>query len=252
MDITLLGSRCCLHEQISKEDIFHSNLSCYHKAGIIDDAAEADAKVFVSSSHDILVTILDSLSSSLEIEAQDYLPGKHRKEEHSGDHLRIVKYSPAARKDEGPPEVLLVPHTDFGTLTILHTTHVGLQILDPDTAIWKYVEPRADAAVVMVGDALVKFTNGVLRSCQHRVVSPPAGNESETANKYSVGYFLRPEDGVLLHALNSPLIQKSLDNDINAILSQDWTAQRVQASKVTQFDKGRWNLLKGTAVGWKS
>ena len=46
-----------------------------------------------------------------------------------------------------------------------------------------------------LGDALVKFSAGVLRSNIHRVVPPPGVQGCET--RYSLVYFSRPEDEVV-------------------------------------------------------
>ena len=65
---------------------------------------------------------------------------------------------------------------------------------------WLYVKPLPSHAIINLGDALVKFTNGLLRSNIHRVVSPPGEQAGET--RYSVVYFCRPEDEVVLRRLD--------------------------------------------------
>ena len=47
-----------------------------------------------------------------------------------------------------------------------------------------------------LGDAMVKFTNGLLRSNLHRVVAPPG--EQVVCMRYALVYFARPGDEVLL------------------------------------------------------
>lgn len=47
---------------------------------------------------------------------------------------------------------------------------------------------------------MVKFTNGLLRSNIHRVVAPP-GEQAE-CTRYSLVYFVRPADEVLLRSLD--------------------------------------------------
>jgi isopenicillin N synthase-like dioxygenase len=45
-------------------------------------------------------------------------------------------------------------------------------------------------AVINLGDAMVKFTNGALKSAKHRVV--PSPGEQGELERYSVVYFVRP------------------------------------------------------------
>lgn len=44
---------------------------------------------------------------------------------------------------------------------------------DDDTAEWMWVRPKKGCAIVNLGDAAVKFTNGVLCSGRHRVIPSP-------------------------------------------------------------------------------
>lgn len=69
---------------------------------------------------------------------------------------------------------------------------------------WVYVNPLPGHCIINLGDALVKFTKGVLRSNIHRVVSPPGAQAALT--RYSLVYFSRPEDEVLL----GPLVESEI------------------------------------------
>lgn len=73
---------------------------------------------------------------------------------------------------------------------------------DPDglSPKWQYVKPQTGCVVVNVGDALVSLTGGVMRSNLHRVVAPPG--EQANFERYSLAYFSRPEDDVLMQPLN--------------------------------------------------
>ncbi|KAH8779925.1 hypothetical protein F5883DRAFT_406741, partial [Diaporthe sp. PMI_573] len=204
---------------------------------------------FITSSHHVLTTILDKLSVSLQISPVENLASLHQFDGNSGDHLRFVKYSPELSTPPRDPHVMLVPHTDFGTLTLLYSKQSGLEIQNPQTGIWEFVDPRHQPLVI-VGDALVKFTNGRLRSCIHRV-SLPQIEVLKGEQKYSLGYFLRPEDAVLLRPLTSPLIPPTSPTNI-AIRSDEWVKHRVKASMITTYSETQdWEQMKGTAVGWK-
>lgn len=84
-----------------------------------------------------------------------------------------------------------------------------------------------------MGDAMVKFTNGLLRSNVHRVVSPPGEQGGET--RWSVVYFSRPEDEVVLKRLESEVIPglREVEQEISA---KDWI--RLQAMRLRMTDDG--------------
>ena len=125
----------------------------------------------------------------------------HRTTARSGDHIRFNKSAPG-KYDEA--KVRLGEHTDFGSLTMLFNWLGGLQIRHPATNEWVYVPPVPGSAVVNLGDALVKFSAGVLRSNVHRVV--PAPEPQDKLDRFSLVFFSRPEDAVVLRRLKLSLI----------------------------------------------
>ncbi len=86
-------------------------------------------------------------------------------------------------------------HTDIGIMTLLFNVAGGLQILpagsDNVWENWQYVRPQPRCAVVNIGDTLVEWTGGVVRSVLHRVISAP-GDQGFVARQ-SVPYLLRAE-----------------------------------------------------------
>jgi hypothetical protein len=252
--------------QISKEDILHGGCQLYLSLGLISDKHLLSCRDFVSHSHDVLTHMLTILSTMLHLEGTERLEALHRKEGKSGDHMRLVKYTAQPRnattKASSPSQasVMLVPHTDFGSLTLLLSNQPGLQLMDPDSNAWKFVEPRPGSAIVNAGDALAKFSNGLFKACQHRVVQVAQtelelfGSYAMTskAPKYSLGYFLRPEDNVPLRRLNSDLIPELADPGAEVqILSKDWERWRVNSAKAYNFGRTyAWDDLKGTALVW--
>ncbi|KKY19580.1 putative oxoglutarate iron-dependent oxygenase [Diplodia seriata] len=76
------------------------------------------------------------------------------------------------------------------------TTTTGKQ---PAKETWAFVRPLPGHAIVNLGDALVKMTSGILRSNIHRVAPPPGAQADCT--RYSLVYFARPEDDVVLRVL---------------------------------------------------
>lgn len=81
---------------------------------------------------------------------------------------------------------------------------------------------------------MVKFTNGLLRSNIHRVVSPPGDQAKET--RYSLVYFSRPEDDVVLKRLEgSDIIPPLADgHDEIAMNSKEWI--KLQAMKLRKVE----------------
>jgi hypothetical protein len=75
-------------------------------------------------------------------------------------------------------------------MTILFCLERGLQVLDPKTEQWCYVDPRPGCAVINVGDSLRFLSGGTLRSSLHRVVPYPG---VDIRNRLSSAYFMRPE-----------------------------------------------------------
>jgi isopenicillin N synthase-like dioxygenase len=106
---------------------------------------------------------------------------RHRFGVRSGCHVRFIRTPPQPAENRG---TALGEHTDFGSLTILFNRIGGLQVLLPGTQDWVYVKPVPGCAIINLGDAMVKFSAGLLRSNLHRVVSPP-GRQAELV-RYSL------------------------------------------------------------------
>ena len=105
---------------------------------------------------------------------------------------------------------------------------------------WVWVKPLPGKAIINLGDALVQFSAGILRSNVHRVVSPaPPQNDME---RDSLVFFTRPEDDVVLRRLKGGLIDaqpKKADDDIG-VRSDEWVLRRSQGDLV-----GVWTHEKG-------
>lgn len=150
------------------------------------------------------------------------LANLHRISERSGDHIRFNKKAADVFSEQKAKQG---EHTDFGSITILFNWLGGLQIRLPNTNDWVYVRPIPGSAVVNLGDALVKFTAGLLRSNVHRVVPPlPPQNGLE---RFSLVYFSRPEDAVVLRRLKGGLIDDQPPTEEEpALTSGEWILRR--------------------------
>lgn len=157
------------------------------------------------------------------------LQSMHRLEGLSGDHIRFIKTPPQPPDDR---RTALGEHSDFGSVTVLFNRLGGLQILPPGKeAEWCYVKPLPGHAIVNLGDSMVKFTNGLLRSNIHRIHSPP-GAQADTT-RYSLVYFNRTEDDVVLRRLESdkipPLGKGEVEEEVK---SGDWVYRRMLGKRV--------------------
>ncbi|KAG9560366.1 Clavaminate synthase-like protein, partial [Aureobasidium melanogenum] len=200
---------------------------------------------FMQHSHAIVDLLLSLLNRQLGL-PHDKLSSLHRLGSVSGDQVRWVHAPPQPMDDR---RTALGQHTDFGSVTILFNRLGGLQVLPPDSDEWCYVRPLRSHAVVNLGDAMVKFSAGILRSNVHRVVNPPGQQADHT--RMSLVYFARPADDVILKALNgSTLIdEKRRQNPDEAeeqgITSKEWILRRALGRR----QGGDWTKSGGTESG---
>ena len=92
-------------------------------------------------------------------------------------------------------------HADWGALTILATDgQPGLEVEHPDPKVgWVPVPPRDGCLIINAGDQITHWTNGALRSANHRVIVRPEARRP----RYSTAFFTYFD----LHALVAPLPQ---------------------------------------------
>ena len=189
---------------------------------------------FMSSAHGIVTLVLELLNDHLQLPAET-LQSMHRLKGNAGDQVRFIKAPPQPMDDR---RTALGEHTDFGSVTVLFNRLGGLQVLPPGrNAQWCYVKPLPGHAIINLGDAMVKFTNGRLRSNIHRVVSPPG--EQANYTRFSLVYFNRPENEVKLKRLEGsdmipPLEEGTVEEDIN---SKDWIIRRALGHRIELFGK---------------
>jgi len=206
------------------------------------DDNRALLKSYMQRSHAIVTLILRDLNAKLSLPSGT-LESKHRLRAVSGDQVRWVRSPPQPMDDQ---KMALGEHTDFGSVTILFNRLGGLQILPPNSTEWCYVKPLKGHCVVNLGDAMVKFTAGMLRSNIHRVVSPP-GEQAEST-RMSLVYFARPEDEVILKALegSDSIDQKRREQggvaDEEQITAKEWILRRALGRRAG----GDWKRSGGT------
>lgn len=207
---------------ISKDDLF--GVSEKLPAPDVLESQRPLFKSFMESAHSIISLVLENLNTHLELPPHT-LAKLHRLHQSSGDQVRLIKAPPQPMDDR---QLTLGEHTDFGSITLLFNRLGGLQVLPPGKdAEWCYVRPIPGHAIVNLGDAMAVFTNGLLRSNIHRVVSPPG--EQGSGTRYSVVYFSRPENQVLMKSLEGsskiPQVEDSGDG-AKVMNAKDWIIRR--------------------------
>ena len=140
----------------------------------------------------------------------------------------------------------IIGHTDLGCITILFNVIGGLQILpfgsENVEKNWVYVRPEPDCAIINLGDAMVKWSGGILRSNIHRVTTPP-GRQADSP-RYSVAYLLRPAVKASMQRLyGGGVIPPYADGEGNeSLYAQDWemieTAQYVAGNSLPRSTGG--------------
>jgi isopenicillin N synthase-like dioxygenase len=159
------------------------------------EAAKTLIRDFTKNAHECGIVVLRTLARQLGLPPETFTD-KAIFSRPSCDHCRLTRKPPHVADKQA---IGLPSHTDFGSITILFNWLGGLQIQSHDPAKcgeWEYVKPLPGHAIVNLGDSMVIFTNGELKSAKHRVV--PAPGEQASMDRYSIVYFVRPTNDVLM------------------------------------------------------
>ncbi|XWS35710.1 hypothetical protein CRYUN_Cryun20dG0019900 [Craigia yunnanensis] len=96
--------------------------------------------------------------------------------------LRLNQYPPCQKPDL---TLGIGPHSDPISMTVLHQDQVGgLQVFTDEK--WHSVSPIPGAFVVNLGDTFMALSNGIYKSCLHRVVV------NKKTVRRSIAFFLAP------------------------------------------------------------
>jgi isopenicillin N synthase-like dioxygenase len=190
---------------------------------------------YTRNSHAIVTLLLELLNTHLQL-PPNTLPSLHALPTISGDQIRFIKSPPQPPSDL---RTAMGAHTDFGSLTILFNRLGGLQVLLPGQTAWSYVRPLPGHAIINLGDAMVKFSGGVLRSNIHRVVSPPREQGSET--RYAIVYFARPGDGVAMKRLEGGIVPglKEGETEEEDVSAAEWIVDKAMARRAGVYEGER-------------
>ncbi|KAI0923895.1 hypothetical protein AcV5_009309 [Taiwanofungus camphoratus] len=123
--------------------------------------------------------------------------------------------------------------------SVLHNRLGGLQVLAPGTDNWQYVKPLPGHAICNVGDALNIFSASIMRSNMHRVVPPP--KEQCEYERYSLAFFTRPHNTVILRALKESsavadaVARAPMGKFEPGVSARDWLMRRVKNLRINNY-----------------
>ncbi|KAI0766205.1 Clavaminate synthase-like protein [Trametes elegans] len=222
----------------------------FHRAypSTINACMDSVVKPFVQKSLAINHFLIDVLNDRLGL-TKGSLATFHNATQASGCSARLIRAPPLTDHEDN---AFLNPHTDFGSLSLVYNRLGGLQVLPPGSDKWFYVKPLPGHAVCNVGDALHFFSGGILRSNIHRVVPPP--KEQARHERWSLVYFTRPNDAVVLRALaqDSAAVAQAVRDappgtyEAGATASE-WLTRRLKAQRVANYtSEDSWKDYQGT------
>jgi isopenicillin N synthase-like dioxygenase len=214
---------------VSKDHLLGNSETRKYPAEITDRWAELGK--FAEDCHSLGLHILRTLAEQLDLPSAEFSK-RNKISSLSGDHIRMTKMPGCDSADA--QTIGLASHTDFGSITVLFNWVGGLQIQSHDPAKqgdWAFVKPLPGHAIINLGDAMVKFSNGRLKSGKHRVV--PLPGPQGKLDRYSLVYFVRPADDVLMEP-----VEKYKDEPVVAVggkvgeervyTAGEWLARRLK------------------------
>eukprot|EP00040_Diaphanoeca_grandis_P017581 m.91924 g.91924 ORF g.91924 m.91924 type:complete len:440 (+) comp26510_c0_seq2:129-1448(+) len=89
--------------------------------------------------------------------------------------IRLLRYPGGELSEEeaAKANIGISAHTDFEAFTLMHQDAPGLQFMPANGDGWIDAPVRPKEFVVIVGDVLERFTNGMLKATPHRVALTP-------------------------------------------------------------------------------
>ncbi|GKZ37573.1 hypothetical protein AbraIFM66950_009186 [Aspergillus brasiliensis] len=201
-----------------------SNLSRLHPDVI--NSNRLQLRQFIKHAHAVLDEILAELDICLGIEPQT-LEALSPLDQESDSIVRLL-WSPA-QTHPNYDRISFGGHTDLGTMTLLFNIAGGLQVLPAGCENikenWRYIKPEPGCAVVNVGDTLVEWTGGLLRSSLHRVVTAPG--DQAMMQRQSVAYLVRAKRNASLKRLEGGIIPPLLPGEEDETRTVDeWSESR--------------------------
>ncbi|RYO89235.1 hypothetical protein DL766_004543 [Monosporascus sp. MC13-8B] len=196
---------------VSKDDVLGQSEDPVPYPSILQEAHPL-FEGFMRNAHGVGLLVMELLAGRLGIPPEQ-LTSKHKLQGRSGDHVRLT-FGPGdpeaanteTMRTEAETKITTYAHTDFGSVTLLFNWLGGLQIENRASGVWEWVKPVPGHAICNLGDAMHEFAGGKVSSGKHRVVAAPSAQAAY--DRYSVVYFVRPEDDVVLEDLTPGAVPK--------------------------------------------
>lgn len=131
---------------------------------------------------------MESLSTSLGLKGDQKFQFHHQQQSESTSTAVLQCYPLTGLPSD--TSVGHFTHTDAGSVSVLFSSHWGLQVFSEERNEFEYVPPRSNCAIVNIGDSLKFLSNFKLKSSLHRVV--PCREHWISSPRYSCIFFLRP------------------------------------------------------------
>ncbi|TGO23855.1 hypothetical protein BPAE_0119g00010 [Botrytis paeoniae] len=184
-----------------------------------------DCKRFFLRSHEVLSRVMNHLDKHLGL-SPGTLSALSPLEKPSATSLRILMARPQPLNDK---IISLGGYTDIGTIAMLFHIVGYFQVLSAGSenisSNWRYVCTVPECALINIGDSLVEWTGGLLRSNLHRVVTPPV--KQATCTRRSLAYLIRLAHNGSMRRLQSNVIpQLAEDEEVETRYVDEWAAWR--------------------------
>lgn len=181
---------------------------------------------FLKHGQSIAATISSSIATQLGL-PPDTFTSLQEPTKTSGTVVRLIKaFASPASEDL---RTSMIHHTDFGTITLLANVLGGLQILAPgklptDESAWLWVRPCPGCLVVNLGDAMVQWTGGLLRSNVHRIKYAPGAQRFH--DRLSLALLVRPERNASMRKL---VCMEKDDDEGSGLTAWEWEVKKTMA-----------------------
>jgi isopenicillin N synthase-like dioxygenase len=184
-------------------------------------------KSFLNDGQEIATIVNTVLATQLSLPS-DTFTSLQRIEKPSGTVVRLIKADASPQADH--LRTSMIHHTDFGTITLLANVVGGLQILARDKAptdenAWLWVRPQPGCLIVNLGDAMVQWTGGLLRSNVHRINHSPG--QQRLVDRYSLALLIRPERDASMRRL----VGEGDEGEDDNLTAWEWEVKKAMSLK---------------------
>lgn len=136
--------------------------------------------------------------------------------------LRLLHYPDVNPEDASDSDVGIAAHTDFECMTFIVQTAPGLELMDVN-GDWYDAPAGPGRIVVLLGDMLERWTNGLVRATGHRV-------RHRDFRRYSIVLFFAVDDAVTVSPL-APFISAENPARYAGITQREHTRQELERAE---------------------